>query len=133
MIKIFLAMAISYFGAEGIKFILNSLKEKKLSFKEFFRDGGMPSAHTAFVTALLLGFYLETGLSYYTLIAFALFAIVINDALKVRRVTGEQSKAINEITKNKYSLDEQGGHTLPQVLVGFLIGIIITYAIMIFL
>jgi acid phosphatase family membrane protein YuiD len=122
MEKIFLGLVIAFGLAEGIKLLANCIKNKKISLKEILRDGGMPSAHTSFVSALLIGLYLETGFSYYTLIAFAFFVVVINDALKVRWTTGLQSKAINEISKGKYQLDEQGGHKPLEVIAGFILG-----------
>jgi acid phosphatase family membrane protein YuiD len=54
--------------------------------------------------------------------------IVMNDAMKVRWVTQEQSKVINKLTEGKpgfKKMSEHVGHKPLEVLVGLIIGIII--------
>jgi acid phosphatase family membrane protein YuiD len=124
-------LVISIFAAwvltKIIKVIIDSSKEG-FSLKNFFRDGGMPSNHTAFVVATVVSLFFETGFSYITALSVVLALIVINDAMKVRWITGEQSKAINRLTQGKQGfskLEERVGHTLPEVIVGAIIGALV--------
>lgn len=92
----------------------------------FFRSGGMPSGHTASFTALCVYLGREFG---FTSGIFALGAatliIIIYDAIHVRYAVGEQGKALNGLlkTQGKEELPVVEGHTVPQVIVGGLIGV----------
>lgn len=94
----------------------------------FTRSGGMPSGHAASFTAatVLLGcmYGFDSGL--FTL-AVCVWAIVAYDAMHVRYAVGIQGKALNELLKKagKAELPITEGHTLPQVVVGTILGIAI--------
>jgi uncharacterized protein len=93
-----------------------------------FRDGGMPSGHTALTTGLATSLFIQTGFSYSFVISMVFFFIVVNDALKVRWLTGEQSKVLNKLTKGKKGfpvLEERAGHTLYEVICGIVVGILV--------
>jgi len=130
-----LSIAITWAFVKVVKTIIFWSKEKSLSLKALFYDGGMPSAHTTAVTAAATSIYIEAGLSVLFVLSFILAVIVMNDAMKVRWVTGEQSKVINHLMKGKKGfkkLEERIGHTPEEVFVGLIIGIlgpILIYAI----
>ena len=98
-----------------------------------FGTGGMPSSHTASVTALCTAMIVTEGLgSPLTAITGLLCIIVMNDATGVRRETGKQSKALNILIQNLFTdppekLDENFreliGHTPLQVVCGAFTGI----------
>ncbi|MFV0485112.1 MAG: divergent PAP2 family protein [Candidatus Saccharimonadales bacterium] len=107
-------------------------KGSKLKFKDlvaaFTKSGGMPSGHTASFVALDTYFALALGVnSPIFALALCTTIIFIYDAVNVRYAVGEQGKVINSIVQTE---DRKGktlrvveGHTIPQVIVGALIGI----------
>ena len=95
--------------------------------------GGMPSSHSATVCALSTSIAMTHGFgSTYFSIAFILAVIVMYDAAGVRQSVGQQSIFINRIVKtHKLEIDqtlrEFVGHTPFQVIVGALLGILISW------
>lgn len=93
----------------------------------FLRSGGMPSGHTASFTAMCvyLGCAFGFGSGLFALAA-CTWAIVVYDAMNVRYAVGEQGKALNMLLKEQHKPEVPlvEGHTLPQVLVGFIIGVL---------
>ena len=96
----------------------------------FVRSGGMPSGHTA----SFIGLSVYLGVQYgFTSSLFALAictsAIVIYDAVNVRYAVGEQGKLLNIIAadgkKNYKKPKVVEGHTVPQAIIGGILGIII--------
>lgn len=128
MQELLLSIALSWVVGRIIKCIVDFRKEKEFVWAEFFKDGGMPSLHTSFIISTATALYLETGLSYVFVLSVVIALIVINDAMKVRWITGEQSKAINELMKGKkdyIKLEERVGHKPGEVLVGVIIGVLV--------
>ena len=114
--------------AQGLKLLLIRLRHRqRLSLEDIVVTGGMPSAHSATVTALCLSILLTEGWwnSIFAL-AVVLAVVVIRDSLGVRRAVGEEGKTINSIIRLAhvstppvhYSL----GHTPTEVAVGMVIG-----------
>ena len=127
MEQLILSIALSWIVAKVIKTIISWNKDKRLDWKELLYDGGMPSTHTVLVVSTATAIYLERNLTIYFVISIVLALIVMNDAIKVRWVTQEQSKVINRLTNGKKGfpvLDEHVGHTPMEVLVGAVFGII---------
>jgi len=127
-----LSVVIAWLFAKVLKTIIFWVKEKriknKISWRVLFYDGGMPSLHTTAVVSLATGLLLETGFSALFVLSVILALIVVNDALRVRKITGEQSKVINTLMQGRKDfkkLEEHVGHTPAEVLVGLVIGIII--------
>lgn len=107
-------------------------KQKKRNFKEMIgylmRSGGMPSGHAASVTALSIYIGCYAGFdSAVFMLAVAFLIIVLYDAIHVRYAVGEQGKALNQLLKGagKPELSVVEGHTMTQVVVGTLIGVVI--------
>jgi acid phosphatase family membrane protein YuiD len=113
--------------AQSIKFVL-TLRKDGVKIQDAVQSGGMPSSHTAFMVALTTAVGLNYGIAAVQFgIVFSLTGIIIYDALGVRRTTGQQTVAIKKLakdTKTKINtLDNAKGHTLPEVLVGGLVGV----------
>ena len=113
--------------AQSIKFVL-TLRKEGLKIQDAVQSGGMPSSHTAFMVALTTVIGLGYGLDDVLFgVCFAVTAVVIYDALGVRRTTGQQTVAIKKLAKAAQvtinTLDNATGHTLPAVAVGGLVGI----------
>lgn len=116
--------------AQVIKTILFFAVNKKLDISRLTGDGGMPSGHSATVTALAVTACLEYGVGSGVFATAAIFAIVtMHDAMGVRRESGKHAKAINELLEMFDSdiqpdekLKEFIGHTPFQVVVGAILG-----------
>jgi len=140
--KVFLATLFSWFIAQLMKSIIEIIKNKpksaiKILTYIFWTTGGMPSSHTAVVTAL------ATSIGFTLGIADPLFAIsffygllVIRDAMGVRRAAGIQAHTLNRliaVLKKERPLriklvKEIHGHSTAEVSVGILIGFFIAVA-----
>lgn len=97
-------------------------------FRDFMRSGGMPSGHSASMTALTVYLGIWQGFdSAIFALGLAFNGIVIYDAVHVRYAVGEQGKALNKVlVKNgQKPLKIVEGHTTGQALVGIILGIII--------
>jgi acid phosphatase family membrane protein YuiD len=133
LITIFMA----WFIAHIVKYIINSIKNERYNFRSnLFMSGGMPSAHSATTVALMTIIGLKDGVSSDLFGLATLFAlIVMYDAMKVRRSSGEQGKAIHELIKEQDSSVKlpraAKGHTPLEVVSGALLGL--TIGIVVFL
>ena len=123
---------ISCLTAQLLKIIFNLFSEGELRFGIVFQTGGMPSSHSALISALSAGIGWELG---FDNPAFALSVgislIVMYDASGIRRSAGMQAIEINKISreldKNKeIFLKESLGHTKLEVVVGSFLGPLIT-------
>ncbi len=132
-------------SAQLIKPFIAVLMGYKFDRHMFVTTGGMPSSHSATVTALTASIAITEGVGS---IAFALslvFAfVVMHDAMGVRQEAGKQAEVINEWSRILSTIHDDGvfsqehlktmlGHSFPQVLAGMLyglvVGIICTYMI----
>ena len=104
----------------------------KTAIGYFSRSGGMPSGHTASFTAasIYLGLVFGFGSGLFAL-AICTWIIVVYDATHVRYAVGEQGKALNEllVKAGKKELPLVEGHTMPQVIVGAIIGVVIALGV----
>jgi acid phosphatase family membrane protein YuiD len=138
-----IAFGFGWFFAQIFK-LLGAIIRKKghLSMKEFVwlfvKSGGMPSGHTASFVALSI--YLGRLAGFYSPIfalAICTTIIFVYDAVNVRRAVGEQGKLLATIVSDpKYKgkrVKIVEGHTVPQVIIGTVIGIAVglaTFAIL---
>ncbi len=127
-----LAIALSWIVAQGLKYIIVTLKERKLSYlRQLYLSGNMPSAHSASTVALMTLIGLIEGTDTAVFAVSALFAsVVMYDAIMVRRSVGEQGVAIEtliRLAKNKSLLVPRSarGHTPLEVLAGAALGVVI--------
>ena len=125
---------VAWFSAQLAKCLIDGIRHRGWSIRTLLSgSGGMPSSHTAFVTALVVMTGIREGFqSSAFAISFVLLFIVMTDAIGVRRETGRQGSAINLLmdwftqetdpeTENQ-DLKERMGHSPLEVLVGFLWG-----------
>jgi uncharacterized protein len=128
------AMLIAQFSKSFIK-----SNHQKFGFKNILAYSGMPSGHSALVISLVTIIWLKDGLfSPLFAVSFVLAMIVIRDAIGLRRYLGEHSHLFNELIKdlkeepdkpldrNYPHLLERIGHTPAQVIVGGLIGFLVS-------
>ena len=124
------------FTAQGIKLIVELIKNRKINFRYLITTGGMPSAHSALVGALATGIGQTMGWSSPDFAIACLFAVIVMyDAAGVRQAAGKQARLLNQIVDelfqeehnlNEERLKELLGHTPFQVLVGLSLGISIS-------
>jgi uncharacterized protein len=132
--------------AQFIKVPIQFIATRKLDWSLLTSTGGMPSSHSAAVTALCTGIALEEGMgSPFFAIATVFAIIVMFDATGVRRHAGEQATVLNSLVldfnkfleeakmwpkmdenKKRKELKELLGHQPIEVFFGGLSGIILT-------
>lgn len=134
---ILLAGICSWFTAQVLKTILYAVINKELDLTRMMGDGGMPSAHSATVTAVAAMTGLTCGFdSPIFAVACITAIIVMHDAMGVRLETGKQAKMLNEMValfealgQPKLSMEKKlkefVGHTPLQVMAGMLLGIMV--------
>lgn len=119
--------------AQGLKLIIELVRNRKVNIRYLVTTGGMPSAHSALVGALATSVGLTMGWSSAEFAIACLFAIIVMyDAAGVRQAAGKQAKILNqlidELFQEEHNLNEERlkellGHTPFQVLVGLSLGI----------
>ncbi|KAI6690579.1 hypothetical protein NL676_027407 [Syzygium grande] len=113
------------------------LKEKRWDSRKMLGSGGMPSSHSATVTALAVAVGLQEGLGGSAFaIAVVLACVVMYDASGVRLHAGRQAELLNQIVcelppehpvSSFKPLRDSLGHTPVQVVAGALLGCIVAY------
>ncbi|PSR85312.1 Acid phosphatase/vanadium-dependent haloperoxidase-related protein [Actinidia chinensis var. chinensis] len=123
--------------AQFLKPFTTWFKEKRWDSKRMVSSGGMPSSHSATVTALAVAIGLQdgTGGSAFA-IAIVLACVVMYDASGVRLHAGRQAELLNQIVcelppehpvSSVKPLRDSLGHTPLQVVAGALLGCIVAY------
>lgn len=109
-------------------------RTKQFDWHHITETGGLPSSHSALVTALATGIGLEAGFnSPLFAMAAILTMIVTYDAQGVRKQAGEHARALNVVFAELLSghevsekhLSEVLGHSRVEVFAGMLFGIFI--------
>ena len=125
------AAGIGWIVAQLSKYVVASFKLGKLaSYRQLYLSGHMPSAHSATTVAMLtvIG-ALEGVQSAVFAVTFLLTAVVLYDAMMVRRSSGEQGVALTALLveqKSKVRFPRVAmGHTPLEVAVGSLLGLIV--------
>ena len=118
--------------AQFFKIIFNFFSTGKIRFGIMFETGGMPSSHSALITGATSGLGFQMGFDNPIFaLAIAISLIVMYDASGVRKSAGIQAAEINKLSKelrpkSQVNLKETLGHTKFEVIVGSLLGPLIT-------
>lgn len=131
--KVLIIPICSWATAQLLKVIIILIRKRQLDLRYLVISGGMPSAHSAIVTALATSVALIQGVGSVAFGITALLAlIVMYDAAGVRQSVGKQSVVLNRIIKElrlhrprtelERDLKEFIGHTSFQVIAGGLLG-----------
>jgi acid phosphatase family membrane protein YuiD len=95
---------VAWLLAQILKILLTSMSRRRFMPEAFFSLGGMPSSHSAIVSALVMAVGINEGVSSTVfVVAFVYAFIVIYDAYAHHRVRR---------------------HTIPQVLGGIVVGVV---------
>lgn len=116
-----------WFAAQLLKFIF-SLRKDGIRFSDAIQSGGMPSSHSAFMSSLAMALGLVEGIdSALFAVCVAITAIIMYDAVGVRRTTGEQTVAIRSLFKKTGAkqpfVHDARGHTPAEAAAGMVVGI----------
>ncbi|MBR2527350.1 MAG: divergent PAP2 family protein [Blautia sp.] len=122
------------------KTIIHLIVNKRFVWERLLGDGGMPSSHSATVSAVAVSTGFRCGWdSPVFAVALILALIVMHDARGVRQETGKQAKVINSMLElfesmgrgdltPEETLKEFVGHTQRQVIAGAVLGAVIAIA-----
>lgn len=126
-----LAIIVGWTMSQLIKSIIAMFRHRRLTLRgTMFVSGGMPSSHSATLMAVWTVILINDGVSsgLFGLVS-VVALIVLYDAVKVRRSSGEQGVALSALIqeqKSDVALPRVAmGHTPSEVLVGSLLGIAI--------
>nr|WP_211201495.1 divergent PAP2 family protein [Bacillus sp. NTK071] len=87
--------------AQGLKIATYKVTKGYWDWRPFFQTGGMPSSHSAGVSALATYTALKTGKhSVETALAVVFGVIVMYDAQGIRRHTGEIARLVNDLDED---------------------------------
>ncbi|HIK44593.1 MAG TPA: divergent PAP2 family protein [Leptolyngbyaceae cyanobacterium M65_K2018_010] len=125
------------FTAQVLKAFIELVHHRKLNLRVLVETGGMPSAHSALVTALACGIGQTLGWSSPIFAATLVFSIIVMyDAAGVRQAAGKQARVLNQIIDelfqekpefNEDRLKELLGHTPFQVIAGSALGVLVSF------
>jgi uncharacterized protein len=123
--------------AQVLKLIINLIQNGNVSIKVLTTTGGMPSAHSALVTALATGVGETLGWKSPEFAIATMFAVIVMyDAAGVRQAAGKQARILNQMVEELFSEDQKFneeklkellGHTPVQVIAGSVLGVVISW------
>lgn len=136
--RILLCGATGWLTAQVLKTIIHAILNRGIDWSRLIGDGGMPSGHSATVTAVAtcagLTYGFDSGLFG---IAIIVAIIVMHDAMGVRLETGKQALVIKQMATyweelghaitDEEKLKEFVGHTPIQVVAGACLGVIVAF------
>lgn len=129
---IFWSAILGWTVASILKILVNGLRTRRVDFRYLTSLGGMPSAHSAMVSALATSVGLGEGFGSAIFVVTLVFAmIVMFDASTVRRAAGLQARLLNQVVEGirhehhvpTQKLREILGHTRIEVFAGMLVGV----------
>ena len=133
-----MAALIAWAIAQILKVVIELILTKKMNWALLFQAGGMPSSHSAMVSAAALSVGLNAGFYQPIFAVVAIFAMIaIYDATGVRRESGRHAVLINsiieEFSKGKIPPGDKPkevlGHTPGETILGTLLGLLIGFLV----
>jgi acid phosphatase family membrane protein YuiD len=134
---VFITTVITSLLAQLLKLPMCYLRTKEWDWSLLFSTGGMPSSHSAVVTAAAVGVGYYAGFDTPLFgLAFAIASVVVYDATNIRRQAGFHAQQINRIIKELFTgevkpaeefkeLREVLGHSPAEALGGIILGILV--------
>lgn len=136
--RVLIAAVAAWVVGQSLKIPLEYILNKRWNWGIMFSSGGLPSSHSALVTAVALSIGFQDGFDTPIFaLAVAIAMIIIYDAAGVRRQAGFHAERINEIMKNfiesrrfpEEDLKEMLGHTPFEVITGVILGVLISWVV----
>ncbi len=131
--RVFQATFICWAVAQVAKFFVELIYRRRVNFRMLTTAGGMPSSHSASVSALATAVAIQEGVSSSLFVVTLVFAVItMYDAAGVRRAASIQAHILNQIIDELFQghpisetrLRELLGHTPVEVFVGMVLGIV---------
>ena len=131
--EVLVVSIVAWLLAQFSKLLIYLLRERKLQVRYLAAAGGMPSSHSALVTALATRVGMDYGVDSGIFgVALIFAAVVLYDAAGVRRAVSHQARILNRMLEevieyqrfNEKRLLELLGHTPFEVFVGLMLGLI---------
>lgn len=128
--------AVAWLTADLLKVLILYFRHGVTDWRQFFGTGGMPSSHTAFITALTTCIAFSEGMASPIFgLALGLTILTSVDAAGLRRSAGLQAEVLNRIVAELYKgkrikppkVKETLGHTLTEVLAGVAVGVAVPF------
>lgn len=127
-----ISAVLAWAAAQLCKLLIELIAHHRLDWERLTGDGGMPSGHSATVTALAGAALLQYGAASFQFAISAVLAIIVmHDAMGVRWQAGQHARTINELLLKlngappEEMLEELLGHTPLQVAAGALLGALV--------
>ncbi len=138
MNDVIIASVCAWALAQFIKVLIGLIRKRQIDLRDFVSSGGMPSSHSATVSALTTSVAIIEGIGSVAFGISAMFAVIVMyDAAGVRQSVGRQSVVLNRIIAElrdrrpiaelEHNLRVFIGHTPFQVIVGSAMGIIVAW------
>jgi hypothetical protein len=134
--QVLLVSIFACLAAQGLKVVIELIRNRKINLRYLVTTGGMPSAHSALVGGLATAVGQTAGWSSTEFAIACLFAVIVMyDAAGIRQAAGKQARIINQMLEdylqNGKNFDEEKliellGHTPFQVFVGLALGIVVS-------
>ena len=127
---------VAWLAAQIIKISIGGRLKNARSIGELFQSGGMPSAHCAFMLALTTAILMKEGIgSSLFALSLAFAAIVVYDAIHVRRESGIHAQILNAFHEKTplpsaafskfFPLEIHIGHEVVEAACGSILGVLI--------
>jgi hypothetical protein len=135
---VLIACLVASLLAQILKMPIEYLRSKEWDWSLILSAGGMPSSHSAMVTAAAVGVGHYMGFDTPAFgLAFAVAAVVIYDATNIRRQAGFHAQQINRIINEFFQgktkpvreygeLKEVLGHSPIEALGGIILGLLVS-------
>jgi acid phosphatase family membrane protein YuiD len=125
---------VAWIAAQVLNTIVHAVVNRKIDWPRLVGSGGMPSSHSATVTAVAASSALHYGFASFQFAVTVILAfIVMHDAMGVRKETGKHAVILNDIIElfdsmgkdlsPEQKLKEFVGHSPMQVIAGAALGI----------
>jgi acid phosphatase family membrane protein YuiD len=138
--KVFIAPCVAWLVAQTLKMLITLVREREFRPSLMVTSGGMPSSHSALVSALATAAAMIDGFGSQVFAVSAILALVVMyDSAGVRKSVGQQAAVLNRMLQEfrarrtiplaemEQDLKELVGHTSFQVIIGCIVGIIIAW------
>jgi hypothetical protein len=137
--RVLLSVMAAWWVAQFLKPFVYFIRFREWDWSWWLSAGGMPSSHSAVMTAATFAVGLELGFnSPVFALGVAISMIVLYDAAGIRRQAGEHARIINAMLDDlahghplkEEHLKELLGHTPGEVVTGVITGILIAQVVM---
>ncbi|WP_455382961.1 divergent PAP2 family protein [Salinispira pacifica] len=126
--SILIAAGVVQVTCQLFKLVFYSIRDGRMEWRYLTTAGGIPSAHSAFVTTLSVLIALKDGIGSDIFAVTAAFsAIVIFDAYRLRGHVQQQTVVVNRLLDRlehheETRMTEMIGHSIPEIGAGILVG-----------